>query len=68
MPKYILLVALSVSLSVSLLASPAAQANPALKQANPALKKDVEEAVKREQRIKELSLPPRSVHNICKSC
>ena len=59
---------LLAALSASLLASSAAQANPALKQANPALKKDVEEAVKREQRIKELSLPPRSVHNICKSC
>ena len=64
MLKYILLVALSSSLLVS----PAAHANPVLKQANPALKKDIEEAVKREQRIKELSLPPRSVHNICKSC
>ena len=67
MPKYILVVALSSALVVPL-ALPAAQANPALKQANPALKKDVEEAVKREERIKELSLPPRSVHNICKSC
>jgi hypothetical protein len=64
MPKYILLVALSSSL----MASSAAQANPALKQAMPAVKQEIEEAVKREQRIKDLSLPPRSVHNICKSC
>ena len=57
MLKYILLAALSASL----LASSAAQANPALK-------KDIEEAVKREQRIKDLSSPPRSAHNICRGC
>jgi len=57
MLKYILLAALSASL----LASSAAQANPALK-------KDIEEAVKREQRIKDLAAPPRSVHNICRGC
>jgi len=57
MLKYLLLAALSASL----LASSAAQANPALK-------KDIEEAVKREQRIKDLAAPPRSVHNICRGC
>jgi hypothetical protein len=61
MLKYIVLAALSTSLSTSLLASSAAQATPAMK-------KDIEEAVKREQRIKDLSLPPRSAHNICKGC
>jgi hypothetical protein len=61
MLKYILLAALSSALLVPLLASPAAQANPALK-------RDIEEAVKREQRIKDLSAPPRSAHNICKGC
>jgi hypothetical protein len=44
-----------------LLASSAAQATPVVK-------KDVEEAVKREQRIKELAAPPRSAHNICRGC
>jgi hypothetical protein len=44
-----------------LLASSAAQATPAVK-------KDIEEAVKREQRIKELAAPPRSAHNICRGC
>ena len=61
MLRYILLAALSISLSIPLLASSAAQANPALK-------RDIEEAVKREQRIKDLSAPPRSAHNICKGC
>jgi len=64
MLKYILFAALSGAL----LASPAAQANPALKQANPALKKDIQEALKREKRIKDLDIPPRSVSNICKRC
>jgi hypothetical protein len=44
-----------------LLASSAAQATPALK-------KDIEEAVKREQRIKQLATPPRSAQNICRGC
>jgi hypothetical protein len=30
--------------------------------------KDVEEALKREQRIQELSTPPKSVHNVCRRC
>jgi hypothetical protein len=37
-------------------------------QANPAAKKDVDEALKREQRIQELSAPPRSISNICRGC
>ena len=36
-------------------------------QADPAPKKDVDEALNREQRIKELSAPPRSI-NICRGC
>ena len=37
-------------------------------QANPASKKEIEEALKREQRIQELSAPPRSIANICRGC
>jgi len=37
-------------------------------QANPASKKEIEEAQKREQRIQELSAPPRSASSICRGC
>ena len=37
-------------------------------QASPISKKEVDEALKREQRIQELSAPPRSASNICRSC
>ncbi|HKS62823.1 MAG TPA: hypothetical protein VJT13_14065 [Xanthobacteraceae bacterium] len=37
-------------------------------QAAPATKADIQDAVKREQRIHELSIAPKSVHNICRGC
>ena len=37
-------------------------------QADPAPRKEVDEALKREQRIQELSAPPRSASNICRAC
>jgi hypothetical protein len=45
--------------AIALLAATAAQADSS--------KKEIDEAVKREQRIQELSAPPRSV-NICRGC
>jgi hypothetical protein len=46
--------------AIALLAATAAQADPSSK-------KEIDEAIKREQRIQELSAPPRSV-NICRGC
>jgi hypothetical protein len=43
--------------------STAAQAAPAASS-----KQSVEEAIKREQRIRDLGIAPRSVHNICRGC
>jgi len=37
-------------------------------QAEPSSKKEIDEALKREQRIQELSAPPRSASNICRGC
>jgi hypothetical protein len=37
-------------------------------QANPVAKKEVDEALRREQRIQELSAPPRSASGICRGC
>jgi hypothetical protein len=37
-------------------------------QAAPASKKEIEEALRREQRIQELSTAPKSVNNICRRC
>ena len=37
-------------------------------QASPISKKEVDEALKREQRIQELSAQPRSASNICRGC
>ena len=37
-------------------------------QANPSAKKEIDEALKREQRIQELSAPPKSASNICRGC
>ena len=46
-------------IAIALVATTAAQADPSSR-------KDIDEAVKREQRIQELSAPPRSVSNICR--
>jgi len=37
-------------------------------QANPVAKREVDEALRREQRIQELSAPPRSASSICRGC
>jgi len=37
-------------------------------QAAPATQKEIQEALKREQRIQELSAPPKSVFNVCRGC
>jgi hypothetical protein len=37
-------------------------------QANPSSKKEIDEALKREQRIQELSAPPKSASGICRGC
>jgi len=47
--------------AIALLAATAAQANPIVK-------KEVDEALRREQRIQELSAPPRSASSICRGC
>jgi len=47
--------------AIALIAATAAQAAPPSK-------KEIEEALKREQRIQELSAPPRSVNNVCRGC
>jgi hypothetical protein len=36
--------------------------------ADPSPKKEIDEALKREQRIQDLSAPPRSASNICRGC
>jgi len=48
-------------IAIALVAATAAQAEPSSK-------KEIDEALKREQRIQELSAPPRSASNICRSC
>jgi len=37
-------------------------------QAAPASQTEIQDALKREQRIQELSIAPKSVHNICRGC
>ena len=37
-------------------------------QAAPASQAEIQDAVKREQRIQELSIAPKSVYNICRGC
>jgi len=51
-----------------LLARSRARSWPPRPRSQSGIEKDIEEAVKREQRIKDLSAPPRSAHNICKGC